>query len=163
MAEALKTTLTELPQSRVRLQVEVPPAEVSRALETAASKIGRDMRFPGFRKGKVPAPVVISQLGREAVLDEAVRDQLGRWYTAAIREAQIASVGEPEIELGELPGEHEPFAFSIEIGVRPTAELGQWRGIEAARREPAVEEELIERQIEQARDRAPSARCAPRP
>jgi len=153
MAEALKTTVTELPQSRVRVEVEVPPAEVSRALATAASRIGRDMRFPGFRKGKVPAPVVISQLGRDAVLDEAVRDQLGRWYTTAIREAQIASVGEPEIALGDLPGEREPFAFSIEIGVRPTAQLGQWRGIEAARREPAVDDELIDRQIEQARER----------
>ena len=153
MAEALRTTVTELPQSRVRLAVEVPPAEVSRALESAASKIGRDMRFPGFRKGKVPAPVVISQLGREAVLDEAVRDQLGRWYTTAIRDAGVASVGDPEISLGDLPGEHEPFAFSIEIGVRPTAQLGQWRGIEAARREAAVEEELIDRQIEQARER----------
>jgi trigger factor len=153
MAAALKTTVTELPQSRVRLEVEVPPAEVSRALESTASRIGRDMRFPGFRKGKVPPPVVISQLGRAAVLDEAVRDRLGRWYTTAIRDAQIASIGEPEIALGDLPGEHEPFAFSIEIGVRPTAELGQWRGIEAARREPAVEEELIDGQIEQARER----------
>src|SRR5580704_4377035 len=133
MAAELKTTVTELPESRVRLQVEVPPAEVTRALETAAAKIGRDMRFPGFRKGKVPAPVVLTQLGREAVLDEAVREALGRWYTSAIREARVVSVGDPEIELGELPGEREPFTFSVEIGVRPTAQLGEWRGIEAPR------------------------------
>jgi trigger factor len=153
MAQELKTTVTELPDSRVRVEVEVPPAEVSRALESAAGRIARDMRFPGFRKGKVPAPVVIGRLGRDAVLDEAVRDRLGRWYTTAVRDAQLASIGEPEISLGELPAEREPFTFSFEIGVRPTATLGEWRGLEVARREAAVEEELIDRQIEQARER----------
>ncbi|HEY1776138.1 MAG TPA: trigger factor [Solirubrobacteraceae bacterium] len=153
MAQELKTTVTELPESRVRVEVEVPPAEVTRALESAAGRIARDMRFPGFRKGKVPAPVVIGRLGREAVLDEAVRDRLGRWYASAIREAHVASIGEPEISLGELPAEREPFTFSFEIGVRPTATLGEWRGLEVARREAAVEDELIDRQIEQARER----------
>src|ERR1700729_438012 len=109
MASAVKTTVTELPQSRVRVEVEVPTAEVSRALETAAVKIGRDLKLAGFRKGKVPAPVVIGRMGREAVLDEAVRDRLGRWYTTAVRDAQLASIGEPEIALGELPAEREPF------------------------------------------------------
>jgi len=153
MAQELKTTVTELPDSRVRVEVEVPPAEVSRALESAAGRIARDMRFPGFRKGKVPAPVVIGRLGREAVLDEAVRDRLGRWYTTAVRDAQLASIGEPEISLGELPAEREPFTFSFEIGVRPTATLGQWRGLEVPRCEASVEDELIDRQIEQARER----------
>ena len=153
MAQELKTTVTELPDSRVRVEVEVPPAEVSRALESAAGRIARDMRFPGFRKGKVPAPVVIGRLGRDAVLDEAVRDRLGRWYTTAVRDAQLASIGEPDISIGELPGEREPFTFSFEIGVRPTATLGEWRGLEVARREPVVADELIERQLEQARER----------
>jgi trigger factor len=153
MAQELKTTVTELPDSRVRVEVEVPPAEITRALESAAGRIARDMRFPGFRKGKVPAPVVIGRLGRDAVLDEAVRDRLGRWYTTAVRDAQLASIGEPDISLGELPAEREPFTFSFEIGVRPTATLGEWRGIEVPRREAAVEEDLIDRQIEQARER----------
>jgi trigger factor len=153
MAEALKTTVTELPQSRVRVEVEVPPAEVARALESSAQRIGRDLKLPGFRKGKVPAPVVIGRVGRDAVLDEAVRDRLGRWYTAAIREARIVAVGEPELALGELPGEGGPFTFSIEIGVRPVAKLGPWRGIEVPRREPAVEEEAVDAQIEHARER----------
>jgi trigger factor len=153
MADAVSTTVTELPQSRVRVEVEVPPAEISRALEAAASRIGRDLKLPGFRRGKVPAPVVVGRLGREAVLDEAVRDRLGRWYAAAIRDSHIAAVGEPEISLGELPPEHEPLRFSIEIGVRPVAKLANWRGLEVARREPAVEEASIDAQIEQARER----------
>jgi trigger factor len=153
MATAVKTTVTELPQSRVRVEVEVPSEEVNRAAEAAAARIGRDLKFAGFRKGKVPAPVVIGRVGRETVLDDAVRERLARWYTAALGESGIATLGDPEIELGDLPAEHEPFMFSFEIGVRPVAKLEQWRGIEAPRREATVSDELIDAQIEQARDR----------
>jgi trigger factor len=163
MAAAVKTIVTELPASRVRVEVEVPPEEVSRALEVAASRIGRDLKLAGFRKGKVPAPVVIGRMGREAVLDEAVRERLGRWYSAAIGASRIVVVGEPELALGELPAEHEPFTFSIEIGVRPVAALAEWRGIEAPRREPAVDEEQVDLQIEQARERLARLEAVDRP
>jgi trigger factor len=153
MASAVHTTVTELPESRVRVDVEVAAEEVARAVEAAASLIGRDLKFPGFRKGKVPAPVVIGRLGREAVVDDAVRERLARWYTAALGDSGVAAVGDPELKLGDLPAEHKPFTFSFEIGVRPVAKLAQWRGIEAPRREAVVADEQIDAQIEQARDR----------
>src|SRR3954462_5105269 len=87
---ALKTTVTELPESRVRVEAEVPADEVQKGVEQAARSIGRDLRIPGFRKGKVPPPVVIRRVGREAVLDETVRDALPRWDAAAIGAAQTA-------------------------------------------------------------------------
>ena len=49
----------------------MPAEEVERRVLQAARELGRQMRIPGFRKGKVPPPVVIRRLGREAVLDEA--------------------------------------------------------------------------------------------
>src|SRR5579871_1355815 len=153
MPTAVKATVTDLPQSRVRVDVEVPSEELGRAVEAAARQIGRDLKLAGFRKGKVPAPVVIGRLGREAVLDEAVRERIGRWYSAAVDVARIAPVGDPDVSLGALPAEGEPYAFSFEIGVRPVATLAQWRGIEAARREPVVAEEDVDAQIEAARER----------
>jgi len=65
--------VTELPESRVRVRAEVAPDEVERQVQQTARRLGRDMRVPGFRKGKVPPPVIITRLGRDAVLDEAVR------------------------------------------------------------------------------------------
>src|SRR5947209_4616842 len=111
------------------------------------------MRIPGFRKGKVPPPVVIRRLGRETVLDEALRSSLGGWYVAAIDGAGIAPVGEPELDVQGLPDQGEPLAFSIEIGVRPRAKLGQYKGLEVGKREPQVDEEAIERELETLRDR----------
>jgi trigger factor len=84
------------------------------------------MRVPGFRTGKVPPPVIIKRVGREAVLDEAVRDSIGRWYSAAIDAAKIVPVGEPDLDITDRPREGEPLRFSIEIGVRPKATLGDY-------------------------------------
>jgi trigger factor len=148
----VKTSVTELPESRVRVEAEVPAEEVERRVQEAARQLGRQMRVPGFRKGKVPPPVVIRRLGREAVLDEALRASLGGWYVDAIDEAGITPVGDPDLDVGDLPGEGQPLAFSIEIGVRPKAELGQYKGLEVGRREPQVDDAQVDERVEQLRD-----------
>jgi trigger factor len=154
MPDTVTTTVTELPDSRVRVRAEVAPEEVERRIQQAARELGRQMRVPGFRKGKVPPPVVIRRLGREAVLDEALRKSLGTWYADAIDGAGIAPVGEPDLDVpSELPAEGQPLQFSIEIGVRPQAKLGQYKGLEVGRREPAVEDAQVDEEIERLRDR----------
>jgi trigger factor len=154
MAEpALNTTVTELPDSRARVEVEISDREVASAIDASARALGRNLRLPGFRKGKVPTPVLIQRLGREAVLDEALRERLSRWYTQAVGASGIAPIGDPDISLSDLPAEGEPLRFSFEIGVRPVAKLGEWRGLEVPRREPAVAEPDVERQLEEARER----------
>ena len=151
----MKTTVTELPESRVRVEAEVPPEEVAKRVEQTARAIGRDLRIPGFRKGKVPAPVVIKRVGREAVVSETIQSSIGRWYVDAVREAGIAPVGDPDLDLGDgVPGEGEPLSFSIEIGVRPTAELGEYKNLEVGRRVPDAGDEAIDKELEQLRERA---------
>ncbi|MBV9606439.1 MAG: trigger factor [Solirubrobacterales bacterium] len=154
MADTVTTTVTELPESRVRVEAQVAPEEVERRVQQAARELGRQMRIPGFRKGKVPPPVVIRRLGREAVLDEALRSALGSWYADAIDGAGIAPVGEPDLDVpSELPAEGQPLQFSIEIGVRPTAKLGQYKGLEVGRRETTIEDAQIDEEVERLRDR----------
>ena len=153
MASPVKTNVTELPESRVRVEAEVPADEVERRLNQTAKALGREMKIPGFRKGKVPPPVVLRRVGRQAVLDETLRSSLGAWYVGAIDAAGIAPVGDPEVALGELPSEGEALTFSIEIGVRPTAKLGAYKGLEVGRREPDVDEEAVDKEIENLRER----------
>ena len=100
---ALNTRVTELGDSRVRVEVQVPPDEVEERLQRTARQLGRDLKLPGFRRGKVPAPLVIQRVGREAVLEEAVRETLSSWYSDAIESAGIVPVGDPKVDLGELP------------------------------------------------------------
>jgi trigger factor len=155
-ATNVKTTVEELPESRVRVAAEVAPQEIQRRITEAAGRMGRDLRMPGFRKGKVPAPVVVQRLGREAILDEAVRNALPRWYVEAIDGAGLKTVGEPDVDLdfSALPGEGEPLNFTIEIGVRPTATIGDISKLEVERREPEADEQAIDEQVEQLRERS---------
>ena len=154
MPADVSTTVTELPESRVRVEAEVPAAEVEKRLAQAAKALGRNLRVPGFRTGKVPPPVIIQRVGRDAVLDEAVRESIAGWYSAAIDGAKVVPVGEPDLNLSELPGEGEPLRFSIEIGVRPEAKLGDYEGLEVGRREATVGDEAIQAEIEALRERS---------
>jgi trigger factor len=163
VATEVKTQTTELDDSRVRVEVEVEPAAVDRALSDAAADLGRDLKIPGFRKGKVPPQVVLQRVGREAVLDEAVRKALPNWYEDAIGAAGIATVGEPSLDLQELPEKGSPLAFTIEVGVRPEARLGDYKGLEVGRREPDVPVEAIDEEIERLRESAASLDNVDRP
>jgi trigger factor len=152
MSAALKTTVTELPDSRVRVEAEVTPDEVERSVQRAARALGRDLRMPGFRKGKVPPPVVIQRMGRDVVVDEAVRGQIGRWYLDAIDEAGIHPVGDPDLDIGDLPAQGQPLTFSIEIGVRPAAKLGTYKGVEVGRREAVADDEAVKGELDALRE-----------
>ena len=163
MATDVVTTVTELPESRVRVQAEVPAAEVERRLAQTARRLGRDLRVPGFRAGKAPAPVILQRMGRDAVLDEAVRDSLAGWYTAAIDAARVVPVGEPQLDLGGMPGQGEPLKFSIEIGVRPKAQLGEYKELEVGRREVEVSDEALNAELDRLRERSARLDTVERP
>ena len=152
MPAAVKTKTTELPDSRVRVEVEVPTEALERELTSAAADLGREIRVPGFRSGKVPADVVLRQVGREAVLDEAVRRGLPAWYEEALADAGIQTVGEPQVDLSDLPEKGAPLAFTIEIGVVPPARLGDYKGLEVGRREPKVDDQEVQAELERLRE-----------
>jgi trigger factor len=151
--DALTTTVSELPESRVRVEVQIKPEEIEGRIERQARQLGQRLKMPGFRRGKVPAPLVIQRVGRETVFEEAVRSSLGGWYASAIEAAGIVPVGDPSVELGEAPSQGEPFRFSIEVGVLPKARLGQYKGLEVARAEPVVTEQSIDEEVQRLRER----------
>ncbi len=149
----METTVTELPGSRARVEVEVAAEDVGRGIQRAARSLAREMRLPGFRKGKAPPSLVVQRLGFGAVFEEAVRESLPEWYEEALLDAGLSPVGDPDIEIVSAPdAEGEPLGFKFEIGVRPEAKLGEYRGLEVGRAEPEPPEEMIEREIERVRE-----------
>ena len=163
MAGAVTTVKRELPESRVRVDVEVEPSLVERELEGAARALAGDMKVPGFRRGKVPPPVVLQRMGRAAVLDEAVRRALPGWYGQAIQQEGLATIGDPRVDVSELPDKGAPLSFSFEVGVRPRAELGDYRGLEVGRREPEVADEAIDAELERLREAQAALETVDRP
>jgi trigger factor len=163
MATAVTTRRTDLGDARVRLDVEVEPRSVEDEVQSAARELGRDMRMAGFRKGKVPPPVVIQRVGREAVLDEAVRRGLPGWYEQAVSHAGLVTVGDPKLDLQELPEKGSPLGFSVEVAVRPEARLGEYEGLEVGRREPQVDEQEVTAEIDGLRESLASLETVDRP
>jgi trigger factor len=156
----LKTSVTELPESRAKVEVEVSAEQVQRGMQRAARALAREMKMPGFRKGKAPPSLVIQRLGYGAVLQEAIRDSLPEWYEQGLLGSGISPVGDPSIEIVTAPeAEGEALSFKFEIGVRPQAKLGEYKELEVGRAEPEPSDEIVDREIE--RIRAGFARLEP--
>ncbi|CAN5193391.1 trigger factor [soil metagenome] len=159
----MRTEVTELPESRVRLEVGVDADVFAKRIDRAAKSLAGEMKMPGFRKGKVPPQLVIQRIGREAVVEQAVRDSLPEWYEEAIVASGVATVGDPKLDVDNLPDEGEDLVFTIEIGVRPEATLGDYKGLEVPKPEPAVPDEMVDREIERVREGFGSLKEVERP
>jgi trigger factor len=149
----MRTTVEELPDSRASVAVEVPAADVQRAASRAARAMAREMRMPGFRKGKAPPSLIIQRLGFASVLEEAIREALPEWYERALLDSGITPIGDPSIEMVSTPeSEEEALEFKFEVGVRPRAQLGEYRGLEVGRAETEVPDDLVDREVERIRE-----------
>jgi trigger factor len=148
----MKTSVKELPDSRVRVEVDVDAADVDRRVKRAARGLGGELRIPGFRKGKVPPEVVIQRVGRGAVMEEALREALPEWYERALLESGVTPVGDPKLDVSALPDEGESLSFSIEVAVRPDAKLGEYRELEVGRAEVEVPEDAVASELERLRE-----------
>jgi trigger factor len=149
----LKTAVTELPDSRVRVEVEVPADLVDRGMQRAARSLAREMKMPGFRKGKAPPSLVIQRLGYGAVLQEAIRESLPEWYEQGLLRSGVSPVGDPSIGIVSAPeAEGEALEFKFEIGVRPKATLGEYKGLEVGKAESEPDEEIVDREVERIRE-----------
>src|SRR3954451_19152838 len=149
----MQTAVTELPDSRGRVEAEVPAELVARGVKHAARNLAREMRLPGFRKGKAPPSLAIQRLGFGTVLQEAIRESLPEWYEQGLLRSGISPVGDPDIEIVSAPdAEGEPLSFKFEIGVRPPAKLGTYKGLEVGKAEAEPTDEIVDREVERIRE-----------
>ena len=145
----MKTNVEELENSRVRVEAEVSAKDVAVQTQRAARGLAREMRLPGFRKGKAPPSLVIQRLGFESVFEQALRDALPEWYQAAVYDSGVVPIGDPEVEVTSAPtAEGEPVEFKFEVGVRPSAELGDYLGLEVEKPDTDAPDDIIERELE---------------
>ena len=150
----MQTTLEHADRHTVKLTVEVPPDEFGKDLDRAYRKIAREIRIPGFRKGKVPKQVIDAQFGREAVLGEFLEESVPSYYREAVREHDLAPITDPDIELGEVE-EGRPLVFTAVVEVRPrlTLEESAYKGIRVERPTIEISDEDVDRFLDSLRDR----------
>lgn len=144
----MEATVEQLPEDRVRLSISVPRHDLEHAVEHAASDLATSVKIPGFRKGKVPMPVLIARVGKERLMDEAVSTHIGGWFRNAAATARIQPIAQPEYEY-DLPDTAEtPFQFTATVAVQPKIAVPDWTTLEVGKHEAEVPQELVDAEIE---------------
>jgi trigger factor len=130
------------------MTVEVPSGDVEHAIDHAASDLAGSLKIPGFRKGKVPMPVLLARVGKDRLYAEAVESHIGGWFRAALQETNVRPVQAPEYDY-ELPSSpDDTFQFTATVAVQARPELADWSALEVPAAEPDVPEELIDAELE---------------
>ena len=158
----MKTAVEELSPTRVRLSVEVSFEELKPSLDKAYREVSRQVRIPGFRPGRVPPRVIDMRVGRGAVLSEAVNDALPELYSKAVQEAEVFTLGQPEVDITQLEDGKE-LTFTAEVEVRPKFELPDLSGLSVTVENAAVTPDDVEEYLSSLRERFASLKTAQRP
>jgi trigger factor len=160
----VETTLEETDKHVVKLSVEVPPEEFAKDLDQAYRHIAGEVKIPGFRKGKVPKPIIDARVGRDYVLEHFVRDYLPTYYARAIREHDLAPIAEPEIDMDSLE-DGKPLKFTATVEIRPRLSLNpeRYRGlhVQAPSTEPTERE--VDEYVDRLRERFAELEVVSRP
>ena len=148
----MKSAVETLSPTRAKLTVEVPFEELKPSLDAAYKKIAQQINVPGFRRGKVPPAVIDRQVGRGAVLDQAINDVLPQKYMEALQSNSLEPLAQPEIEVTRF-GDNEDLEFTAEVEVKPEITVPDYDGLEAEVEDAEVTDTDVDEQVEALRGR----------
>ena len=144
----MSAQVEELSENRVRLTVNVSPHELEHAVEHATTDLSESIKIPGFRKGKVPLPVLVSKIGKDRIWAEAIDSHINGWFWAAVARTRLRPISPPTYDF-ELPTtDQEAWSFSGTIEVQPTPEIVDWTTLEVPRAEAEIPQELVDQELE---------------
>ena len=148
----MKSAVETLSPTRAKLTVEVPFEELKPSLDAAYKKIAQQINVPGFRRGKVPPMVIDRQVGRAAVLDEAINEALPKLYVEALQANELEPLAQPEIDITKFE-DNETLEFTAEVDIRPEVELPDYSGLAVTVDDVTVTDQDVEEQVQNLRER----------
>jgi trigger factor len=147
----MRSTVEPLEGNKVKLSIEVEAGEFEEAVNAAFKKIAKEVRLPGFRPGKAPRKVLEARFGHQAGREQAFQDALPEYYSAAVIEHDVDVIAPPEIDItgGQESGD---IAFDAIVEVRPSVEVPGYGGLQVTLERPAVDEAVLDAQIDRMRE-----------
>ncbi|NUU06649.1 trigger factor [Leifsonia sp. C5G2] len=152
----MKTTVEKLSPTRTKLTISVTPEELKPSITHAYEHIAEQVTIPGFRKGKVPPPIIDQRVGKAAVLEHAVNEGLDGFYRRAIEENDVRPLGRPEADITEWPNEKDfsgDLLLTIEVDVRPEVTLPDFDDITITVDKAEVGVDDVEEELDRLRSR----------
>lgn len=148
----MEHTVEKLSGNKVKISFKAPAADFEEAVEKAYLKMRGQISVPGFRKGKAPRKLIERMYGAGVFYEDALEILFPEAYMAAVKENDLKPVGRPELDVQEMEAGKD-LAFSCEVFVFPDVKLGQYKGVEVARRVHKVTADEVDARIEQERKR----------
>jgi trigger factor len=137
--------------------VEIPADIVGREMSRVTKEYARHARIPGFRKGKIPLPVIRRRFEND-IRSEVLERLLPVYFKEAIDEKGLEAVGNPELKsVGEFV-EGAPLRFDAEFEIRPQVELGTYKGLKAEGTSVEVTQDEVDGTLERIRDQGSTMR-----
>jgi trigger factor len=147
----MQITRTPAPKSTVRLEIELPPDRLDRALDAAVRALAKRSRIPGFRPGKAPRPVLERHLGPGVVLDEAVDHLMQDAYREALVQEDLLPLANADVEVVQAE-EGKPLIFKATVPVRPEVVLGDYKRFNFAPEIETIDDARVDQVVEELRD-----------
>jgi trigger factor len=147
----MKVQVEELSPTERKLSIEVDPEQVQAELGRAYAQLGRQVRLPGFRPGKIPRRI-LEQRFKGEVEDDVTRRLVERAYLSALVENNVDAVGQPQLTPVRLE-EQKPFAFEARVEIRPKVEPKNYQGLPLKRLSVAVTDAQLDERLEAMRQR----------
>ncbi|MGH2976795.1 MAG: trigger factor family protein, partial [Gaiellaceae bacterium] len=144
----MTTQVEELPENKVKLTVDVSAHDVHHAVEHAATDLAATVRIPGFRKGKVPMPLLVQRVGKDRIYAEAVESHIGGWFWNAAARARLNPVAMPEYDYNLPETDKEDWSFSATVEIQPKPEPADWTTLEVPKHEVDVPDEAVQAELE---------------
>ncbi len=160
------TTTEKLGPTRVKLTIAVPPEELKPSIDHAYKHIAEQVNIPGFRKGKVPPPIIDQRIGRGEVLNHAVSEGLDRLFQQAVADEGLSTLGRPEADVTQWPEEKDfsgDLIVSVEVDVRPEFTLPDYSKYTLEVEALAVDKKAVDAELDQLRERFASLVSVDRP
>lgn len=148
---AMQITRTPAEKSTVKLEIELPPERLQRALDTTVRALARRTRVPGFRPGKAPRPVLERHLGPGVVFEEAVDHLMQDAYREALDREDIFPLSNADVEVVQAE-EGKPLIFTATVPVRPEVTLGDYREFNFAPEVDTIDDARVDQVVEELRD-----------
>ncbi|HET7169021.1 MAG TPA: trigger factor [Candidatus Limnocylindrales bacterium] len=147
----MQITRTPAEKSTVKLEIELPPERLDRALDAAVRALARRTRVPGFRPGKAPRPLLERHLGPGVVMDEAVDHLMQDAYREALVQEDIVPLSNADVEVVQAE-EGKPLIFTAVVPVRPDVTLGDYRGFNFRPDIDTIDDARVDQVVEELRD-----------
>lgn len=144
----MNISASEPKDSKLTATVTIPAADVDAAIKKAYRDMAKKYRFPGFRAGHAPRPVIDGALGKEATLAQATNDLLAANEPAVLNELDIVPVKEGDYQDVDLVKDHEDYTYSVVFPLRPAAPLSSYDPVEIEMPPAEVTEAEIDAQVE---------------